>query len=196
MGHTEGLLFVFFLFSSVCLYQLYIYYKEHKLVSYVRECLSTSTEHFASRAKSQLEPPVLFNNDEFNTMSDIMSQFKYWIKNVFWNRSFPANPKSVSLTSEMFFMFYLFVFLSDHYCDENFNGHVMHTVISHKSDAYGIEYLCQFTDYGLAFLKFYYVVSLFCEKDKCACKLISHKSSVLKELLQERKITLYSGSLY
>lgn len=135
--------------------------------------------------------------DESSFARGIIISYQDFLSKRFFQDQLPFGYQYYNFTSNEYLLFSLYSFLRDHVCDSTFNGNDMYVEISRTN--YGqwggklYESENTLTDYGVVYLKLYYLACYFCVNNKKVKKYIyPNDLSDIGQIIHNRSMSISS----
>ena len=163
--------------------------------NHIRANLSLSA--YLSNAQIRLSIPreyCISGDIEAKFMHDIIAAYQKDLTNSFFKGNLTAIKSKYVVSGEAYFMYLLYIFLSDHQCDYDFIGHNMHKErIFYKE--YGslgsthFDATFSLSDFAVAFHKLHYITYMYCRDSRILCDFVPDWTEKnLKDILDTKQI--------
>ena len=136
-----------------------------ELVEHVSWCMTEQldVEISISHVKDLVSPAYRLNSDDFSFVETILDAYKEDLSHALFKNHLSSSKNIIYLQNRDYFFLTLKNYLEEHHCESYFLGSKMHDQLDIKYyTGDGSKETCQFTPFGIAYIKLLYLASVYC----------------------------------
>lgn len=145
--------------------------------SYVRDLILAVQN---AQYKDTIDKKYRFTEDEKHWATDIIEEYQTDIMRSYFKGQLKLIKSKYVVDGKDYFMLMLYIFLSEHQCDDKFIGHEMYSYATHD-----------LTDFALVFHKMHFITYMYCRDNEILKGLVPEwNEKNLKEILDTKQIQI------